>query len=47
MHIKRDDGFPLALEVGAGVGILHRLICSDDVVLVVWEALAAFVSWCS
>ena len=28
--IKRDDGFPLALEVGAGVGILHRLLCSDD-----------------
>ncbi|KAI2501900.1 methyltransferase domain-containing protein [Fragilaria crotonensis] len=28
--IKRDDGFPLALEVGAGPGILHRLICSDE-----------------
>jgi NADH dehydrogenase [ubiquinone] 1 alpha subcomplex assembly factor 5 len=28
--IKREDGFPLALEVGAGPGILHRIICSDD-----------------
>lgn len=30
--IKRDDGFPLALEVGAGPGVLHRLICSDDAI---------------
>lgn len=28
--IKRDDGFPLALEIGSGSGIIHRLICSDD-----------------
>jgi len=30
--IKREDGFPLALEIGAGPGVLHRLICSDDAI---------------
>jgi NADH dehydrogenase [ubiquinone] 1 alpha subcomplex assembly factor 5 len=27
--IKREDGFPLALEIGSGAGIVHRMICSD------------------
>jgi len=30
--IKRDEGFPLALDVGAGAGYLHRAICSDDAI---------------
>ena len=28
--IRRDDGFPLALEIGAGAGHVYRAICSDD-----------------
>eukprot|EP00934_Nitzschia_sp_Nitz4_P005430 Nitzschia sp. Nitz4//scaffold57_size113557//50567//51728//NITZ4_003991-RA/size113557-augustus-gene-0.171-mRNA-1//1//CDS//3329554846//5420//frame0 len=28
--IKREDGFPLALDIGAGPGFIHRAICSDD-----------------
>jgi NADH dehydrogenase [ubiquinone] 1 alpha subcomplex assembly factor 5 len=28
--IKRDEGFPLALDVGAGPGYIHQAICSDD-----------------
>lgn len=28
--IKRDEGFPLALDIGAGPGYIHRAICSDD-----------------
>ena len=28
--IKRDEGFPLALDIGAGPGYLHRAICADD-----------------
>lgn len=28
--IRREEGFPLALEIGAGSGTLHRAICSDD-----------------
>jgi NADH dehydrogenase [ubiquinone] 1 alpha subcomplex assembly factor 5 len=28
--IKREYGFPLALDIGAGSGTLHQLICSDD-----------------
>jgi len=30
--IKREEGFSLALEIGAGSGILHRLVCSDDAI---------------
>jgi len=30
--IKRDDGFPLALDIGAGSGIIHRAICSDEAI---------------
>ena len=28
--IKRDEGFPLALDIGAGPGYIHQAICSDD-----------------
>ena len=28
--IRRDEGFPLALEIGAGAGHVYRAICSDD-----------------
>jgi NADH dehydrogenase [ubiquinone] 1 alpha subcomplex assembly factor 5 len=28
--IKREEGFPLALEIGSGTGHIHRMICSDD-----------------
>ena len=28
--IKREEGFPLALDVGAGSGHIYRVICSDD-----------------
>ena len=28
--IKRAEGFPLALDIGAGSGHIYRVICSDD-----------------
>eukprot|EP00980_Cylindrotheca_fusiformis_P028451 scaffold22599_cov139-Cylindrotheca_fusiformis.AAC.42 len=28
--IKRSEGFPLALDIGAGSGHIYRAICSDD-----------------
>jgi NADH dehydrogenase [ubiquinone] 1 alpha subcomplex assembly factor 5 len=28
--IKREEGFPLALDLGAGAGFLHRAICADE-----------------
>lgn len=28
--IKREEGFPLALDIGAGSGHVYRAICSDD-----------------
>ncbi len=28
--IKRDEGFPLALDIGSGPGYIHQAICSDD-----------------
>lgn len=28
--IRREEGFPLALDIGGGSGIVHRAICSDD-----------------
>jgi len=28
--IRRDGGFPLALDIGSGPGYVHRAICSDD-----------------
>lgn len=28
--IKKEEGFPLALDIGAGAGHLHRAICMDD-----------------
>ena len=28
--IRRDGGFPLALDIGSGPGYVHRSICSDD-----------------
>ena len=28
--IRREEGFPLALDVGAGAGYIHRAICQDD-----------------
>ena len=30
--IKRDEGFPLALDIGSGPGYIHRAICFDDAV---------------
>ena len=30
--IQRDEGFPLALDIGAGAGYIHRAICADDAV---------------
>jgi len=30
--IRRDEGFPLALDVGSGPGYAYRSICSDDAV---------------
>jgi NADH dehydrogenase [ubiquinone] 1 alpha subcomplex assembly factor 5 len=31
--IKRTEGFPLALDLGAGPGYVHRAICADDFIL--------------
>ena len=28
--IKREEGFPLALDIGAGAGYIHRAICAED-----------------
>jgi NADH dehydrogenase [ubiquinone] 1 alpha subcomplex assembly factor 5 len=28
--IRRDEGFPLALDIGAGSGYIHRAICADE-----------------
>ena len=28
--IRRDGGFPLALDLGSGPGYIHRAICADD-----------------
>jgi len=28
--MKREGGFPLALDLGSGCGFLHRAICADD-----------------
>mmetsp|Transcript_26759 Transcript_26759/g.58043 ORF Transcript_26759/g.58043 Transcript_26759/m.58043 type:complete len:458 (+) Transcript_26759:206-1579(+) len=28
--IRRDGGFPLALDIGSGPGYIHRAICADD-----------------
>lgn len=28
--IRRDEGFPLALDIGAGPGYIHRAICVDE-----------------
>ena len=28
--IRRDGGFPLALDIGSGPGYVHRAICADD-----------------
>jgi NADH dehydrogenase [ubiquinone] 1 alpha subcomplex assembly factor 5 len=28
--IRRDEGFPLALDVGAGPGYIYRAICADE-----------------
>jgi len=28
--IKREEGFPLALDIGAGPGYIYKAICSDD-----------------
>ena len=28
--IRRDGGFPLALDIGSGPGYVHQAICSDD-----------------
>lgn len=28
--IRRDEGFPLALDIGAGPGFIHRAICADE-----------------
>ena len=28
--IRRDEGFPLALDIGAGAGYIHRSICADE-----------------
>lgn len=30
--IKRDEGFPLALNIGSGPGFVYKAICSDDAV---------------
>lgn len=28
--IRREEGFPLALDIGAGAGYIHRSICADE-----------------
>ena len=28
--IRRDEGFPLALDIGAGAGYIYRSICADE-----------------
>ena len=28
--IRRDEGFPLALDIGAGPGYIHKAICADE-----------------
>lgn len=30
--IKRDEGFPLALDIGAGSGAIYRAICADEAI---------------
>eukprot|EP00977_Amphora_coffeiformis_P004640 scaffold1000_cov166-Amphora_coffeaeformis.AAC.30 len=30
--IRRDEGFPLALDIGAGAGHVYRAICADDAI---------------
>jgi NADH dehydrogenase [ubiquinone] 1 alpha subcomplex assembly factor 5 len=30
--IRRDEGFPLALDIGAGAGYIHKVICSDEAI---------------
>lgn len=30
--IRRDEGFPLALDIGSGAGYVYRAICADDAV---------------
>lgn len=30
--IKREDGFPLALDIGSGPGYIHRAICKADAI---------------
>jgi NADH dehydrogenase [ubiquinone] 1 alpha subcomplex assembly factor 5 len=30
--IKREEGFPLTLDIGAGAGYIHAAICADDAV---------------
>lgn len=30
--IRREEGFPLALDVGAGAGYVHRAICSEEAI---------------
>lgn len=31
--IRRDEGFPLALDIGAGAGHVHRAICADEAIM--------------
>ena len=31
--IRREEGFPLALDIGSGAGHLHKAICADDAIL--------------
>ena len=31
--IRRDEGFPLALDIGAGAGHIHRAICADEAIM--------------
>lgn len=30
--IRRDDGFPLALDIGSGPGYIYKAICADDAI---------------